>query len=253
MYPFFDKWLEDKTSRSHSIAVINVHICVSALFNKTLRDMYNSADLVAIDSMPFLKWARAFYNKKSDRFYAPDLMLEVSSKVKEKGYTFYLYGGYPEAPLRIEEYLHQHYPEVNVIGSYSPPFRPLSDEEDAQVCRSINELHPDFLWLGLGSPKQDVWIHKHLESIRGCILVPSGATFDFFSGRIRQAPLWIQKSGFEWLFRLTQDFKRLWMRYTVYNLVFLVVFFLQQIRVIRFDEYGFLRILGMKTRFGNTG
>ena len=105
MHQIFHDWLSDKNSGSHSLALVNVNCCVSALFNRRLLHLYNSADIVGVDSMPFLRWARAFYNSKSDRFYAPDLMLEASSKAKEYGYTFFLYGGSPDAPDKIEEYL----------------------------------------------------------------------------------------------------------------------------------------------------
>lgn len=251
MYPIYDSWLADKESRSHSLAVINVHICVSALFDKKIRDIYNSVDLAGIDGMPFLMWARAFYKKNSDRFYAPDLMLQVSSTVQEKGYTFFLYGGYPGAPEKIEEYLRQRFDGINVVGKYSPPFRDLTLEEEDAVCKMINDARPDFLWIGLGSPKQDVWIHQRREKIKGCIMIPSGATFDFFSHKIRQAPKWVRDSGFEWFFRLTQDFRRLWVRYTLINVVFVLMFILQRLRIATFDSEGYLRLLGWRTRFGN--
>ncbi len=231
MYPIFNKWLADKESRSHSIALVNVNCCVSALLDPSLVALYNSADIVGIDSMPFLRWARAFYKKTCDRFYAPDLVLEVSSRAKEFGYTFFLYGGSPDAPDKIEEYLKTRFEGVKVVGKYSPPFRKLSEEEDQAVCDMINEARPDFLWVGLGSPKQDVWIKEHQEKIRGTIMVASGAMFDFYSGRIKQAPRWIRQSGFEWLYRLTQDFRRLWVRYIVYNIVFVVMFGLQLTRL----------------------
>ena len=250
MFLIYDRWLSDKSSRSHALAVINVHICVSALFDKKLRDLY-SVDLAGIDSMPFLLWARAFYERASDRFYAPDLMLQVSAKAKEKGYTFFLYGGYPDAPDQIEQYLKNRFDGIRIVGKYSPPFRNLSVQEENRICAMINKVKPDFLWIGLGSPKQDVWIKRHLEKIRGSIMVPSGATFDFFGGRIKQAPLWIRNAGFEWLFRLTQDFERLWIRYTVYNLIFLFVFTLQLARIVTFDNQGFLLFLGHRTKFGN--
>lgn len=236
MYPIFDEWLKDKNGRSHSLALVNVNCCVSALFDPSLRALYNSADLVGIDSMPFLKWARAFYYKQSDRFYAPDLMLEVGSKGVKKGYTFFLYGGMPDAPNKMEAFLKSKYPNVQVVGKYSPPFRPLTPEEDEEICDMINAAQPDFLWVGLGSPKQDIWIAEHREKIRGSIIVASGAAFDFFSGHIKQAPKYIRDSGFEWFYRLFQDFRRLWVRYTVYNVIFLVTFFLQQVRVLRFKE-----------------
>lgn len=251
MYPIFDGWLSNKNGRSHSLAVINVHICVSALLDKKLRDIYSSVDLAGIDSMPFLIWARIFYRRESDRFYAPDLMLQVSSRAREKAYKFFLYGGYAGAPDKIEEFLKERFEGINIVGKYSPPFRELSAEEDESVCKMINAAKPDFLWVGLGSPKQDIWIHEHREKLRGCIVVPSGATFDFFSGKIRQAPKWIRDAGVEWLFRLTQDFRRLWVRYTLYNVVFMFFFFLEQTRIIRFDNEGFMLVFGHRTRFGN--
>ena len=234
MFPIFDGWLKDKSSRSHTIQCINVYVCVSGLFNPDLRNIYNAADITGIDGMPFLKWARTFYNKRADRFYAPDLMLEISKKAEEKGYTFFLYGGYPGAPEKMEEYLSERYEGTSVIGSYSPPFRPPTEQEDQEICDMINRLQPDFVWVGLGTPKQDFWISEHRHKIRGSILVASGATFDFFSGNIKQAPKYIRNSGLEWLYRLTKDFRRLWVRYTVYNVIFLIFFVLQRLRILRF-------------------
>jgi N-acetylglucosaminyldiphosphoundecaprenol N-acetyl-beta-D-mannosaminyltransferase len=184
--------------------------------------------------MPFLKWARAFYKKDSDRLYAPDLMLEVSNKAREHGYRFFLYGGDRDAPDKIEAYLSERFEGIRVVGKYSPPFRPLTQEEDEAVCKMINETDADFVWVGLGSPKQDVWISEHRERIRGTIMVASGATFDFFSGKIKQAPVWIRNAGFEWLYRLTKDFRRLWVRYIVYNLIFVLMFALQLTKLRRF-------------------
>jgi N-acetylglucosaminyldiphosphoundecaprenol N-acetyl-beta-D-mannosaminyltransferase len=186
--------------------------------------------------MPFLKWARTFYKRDADRLYAPDIMLHVSQRAKEKGYTFFLFGGYPEAPEKIEAYLKERFEGINVVGKYSPPFRQLTEQEDEAICEMINKAQPDFLWVGLGSPKQDLWIHQHKRKLRGCVIVPSGATFDFFSGRIKQAPESIRHLGFEWLYRLMQDFKRLWVRYTVYNVVFVSVFALQLLGVLKFKS-----------------
>ncbi len=240
MHRIFNLWLADKASRSHSLALINVNCCVSALFDKSLVNLYNSADIVGIDGMPFVRWARAFYHKSSDRFYAPDLMLETARKATECGYTFFLYGGSPGAPEKIEEYLRQRYDGLRIVGKYSPPLSKLTEDEDQAVCDMINAARPDIVWVGLGSPKQDLWIAEHREKIRGSILIASGATFDFFSGRIRQAPEWVRNAGFEWLYRLSKDFRRLWVRYTVYNLVFLAMFGLQLTRIRRFEsaDYG---------------
>ena len=235
MFQIFNTWLADKESCSHSLALVNVNCCVSALFDPRLYDLYGSADIVGIDSMPFLRWARAFFKKECDRLYAPDIMMEVGGAAKAHGYTFFLYGGAADAPDKIEEYLKARFEGINIVGKYSPPFRALTEEEDHEVCDMINRARPDFLWVGLGSPKQDVWISEHREKIRGTIMVASGATFDFFSGRIKQAPAWIRQSGFEWLYRLTKDFRRLWVRYTIYNLIFMVMFSLQLAGLRRYE------------------
>jgi N-acetylglucosaminyldiphosphoundecaprenol N-acetyl-beta-D-mannosaminyltransferase len=250
MHRIFKVWLSNKESRSHSLALINVNCCVSALFDKRLAGLYNSADIVGIDGMPFLRWARRFHNPNADRFYAPDLMLEAGRTAKEHGYTFFLYGGAPDAPEKIEAYIGERFEGVRFVGKYSPPFRPLTEEEDNAVCDMINAAKPDIVWIGLGSPKQDVWISEHREKIRGTIMIASGATFDFFSGKIQQAPEWIRESGFEWLYRLSKDFRRLWMRYTVYNVVFLAMFGLQLMRICRFDAVDAGRI---RTERGYSG
>jgi N-acetylglucosaminyldiphosphoundecaprenol N-acetyl-beta-D-mannosaminyltransferase len=236
MEAVFDRWLDDKEGQAHSLSLVNVNCCVSALFNIKLRNIYNSADMVGIDSMPFLKWARIFYKKDSDRLYAPDIMMQVSKVAKDKGYTFFLYGGYPGAPEKLEAYLRERFDRIDVVGRYSPPFRPLTENENDSICETINRARPDFLWVGLGSPKQDLWIHEHKHKLKGCIIVPSGATFDFFSGRIKQAPQFIRDLGFEWLYRLMQDFRRLWVRYTIYNIIFIGAFILQLLGVIKFQE-----------------
>jgi N-acetylglucosaminyldiphosphoundecaprenol N-acetyl-beta-D-mannosaminyltransferase len=236
MEAVFDQWLSNKESKAHSLALVNVNCCVSALFDRSLRDIYNSADLIGIDSMPFLKWARIFYKSDADRLYAPDIMLHVSQRAKDKGYTFFIYGGYPGAPEKIEAYLKERFEGINIVGTYSPPFRPFTKKENDSICEMVNEARPDFLWIGLGSPKQDLWIHENKHKLKGCIIVPSGATFDFFSGRIKQAPQFIRDLGFEWLYRLMQDFRRLWVRYTVYNIIFVSLFALQLLGILRFRK-----------------
>ena len=251
MFRLFDEWLAEKSPRAHTLAVINVQTCVKALLDRDLRRLYNDADLVGIDSMPFLWLARVSGCRDADRFYAPDLLVEVSRVAASRGYTFFLYGGFPGAPDRIQTHLERQFGHIAVVGKLSPPFRELTQDEDRAVCDMINAAVPDFLWVGLGSPKQDRWIHEHRQRLRGCIVVPSGATFDFFSGRIRQAPRWIRSSGFEWLFRLTQDFGRLWKRYTLYNVFFLFAYALQLLRVLTFDGEGYARLFGRQTRFWN--
>jgi N-acetylglucosaminyldiphosphoundecaprenol N-acetyl-beta-D-mannosaminyltransferase len=232
MFDHFDRWIAD-LSRGHSVALINVNCCVSGLLDRKVRQIYQNADLLGLDSMPFLYVARLLVKKQSDRLYAPSMMMETANVAPARNYRFYLYGGSPGAPEAMGAKLKSVSPALTIAGSFSPPFRELTKEEDDAVCKSILASGANIVWVGLGSPKQDAWIERHRERLPGCVLIASGATFDFFSGRIRQAPVWIRKAGFEWLYRLFQDPVRLWKRYTVYNILFLGALFLEKIGVLR--------------------
>ncbi len=227
-----DAWIRNKDGRSHHIACLNAYTTVLALSNPRLARIYSGADIAGADGMPFVKWIRRFRRVPCDRLYAPDIALELAQRAKDRGYTFYLYGGAPDVVTKMREYLQGRFPYLRIVGHHSPPFGPMTADEDAAVCAEINRLRPDVILVGLGTPKQDYWIDEHLTKIPGAVMVASGATFDFFGGRIPMAPRLIQQSGFEWLFRfLSKDYKRLWYRYTVCNIIFLWHFLLQILRI----------------------
>ena len=236
MFEKFDYWIGGQGSRGYGVAAVNVNCCVSGLLDARIRELYQGADLLGIDSMPFLYAARLLKNKRSDRLYAPDMMLETAKVAAARGYKFFLYGGAAEAPAAMAKMLTRVAPDLEIVGMLSPPFRTLTAEEDAEICEQILASGANILWVGLGSPKQDVWIAEHIEKLPGCILIASGATFDFFSGRIQQAPRWIQRAGFEWLYRLAQDPKRLWERYTLYNLLFLGALTLELVGLLNLER-----------------
>ena len=242
-----DLWILNKNQRSHHIATINA-FCVSlALKNKRLAEIYNSADITGPDGEPFVKWMRRIKHQKADKICARDTIIYLIKAAKEKNYSFYLYGGHPDVLESMVTNLKSEYPHINIIGQHSPPFRNLTEEEDSELIESINKLKPDIILVGLGTPKQDYWIEDHLYSIKGSVMITCGATFDFFGGRVKMAPKWIQNSGFEWLFRLLgKDFKRLWKRYTIGNLIFIWNFILQQIHL---KKYRDLQIKRFDTNF----
>lgn len=221
-------WISDKESRSHHIACLNAY-CVSLAFTDTrLRGIYNQSDIAGPDGMPFVKWIRRVMDIPCDRFAAPDIALYLAERSRVTAYTFYLYGGAPNVLVQMEEYLKTRFPYISIVGTYSPPFRELSQEEDRAICKRINALKPDIILVGLGTPKQDYWIDEHLDKLKGSVIIASGATFDFFGGRIKMAPNWIRASGFEWLYRLAgKDFFRLWKRYTYHNFLFISRFIFQ--------------------------
>jgi N-acetylglucosaminyldiphosphoundecaprenol N-acetyl-beta-D-mannosaminyltransferase len=232
MFTRIDIWLRNKSSRSHHIACINAYCVVLTLQNKRLAKIYNSADLSGPDGMPFVKWMRKTLKVSCDRFAAPDIAIQLAKRAKKKKYTFYLYGGAPDVLLKMKENLEKEFPHINIVGHYSPPFRALTPEENEEIVNNINKLSPDIILVGLGTPKQDYWIDENLYKIRGAVLIASGATFDFFGGRIKMAPEYIRKSGFEWLYRLfSKDFFRLFKRYTILNFVFLWNFLLQLLHI----------------------
>lgn len=230
-----DLWVQDKAARSHHVSTINAFCAASAVKDKGLKKIYQQADLIVPDGRPFVYWLRLFLKTPCDQFDASSVVMALAAESKNKGYTFYLYGGAPDVVVKTKSKLDQLYPHIKIVGYYSPPFRPMTEAEDRAICEEINRLKPDIVCVGLGTPKQDYWIYEHKEKIRGAVFIPSGAFFDFLSGRIKRAPQIVTKSGFEWLYRLfSKDFKRLWYRYTVMNVVFLWNFLLQQIGLRKF-------------------
>ena len=232
LFAMVDAWISDKTTRSHHIACINAYCVTLAMKNRKLARIYNGADIAGPDGIPFVKWIRTMLRTPCDRIAAPDTILELARHSAVTGYTFYLYGGDQDVVVKMKEFLEERFPHIRIIGYQSPPFRPLTEEEETAVCDEINRLKPDIICVGLGTPKQDYWIEDHLYKIRGAVFIASGATFDFFGGRIKMAPEFIRRSGFEWLYRLLgKDFLRLWKRYILMNGLFFWSFILQLLHV----------------------
>lgn len=242
LYVKIDNWIKDKEGRSHHIACVNAYNIALSINNKELYRIYNSADVTGADGMPFVRWIRKYYNQPCDRIAAPDTILKLAEHAKTRQYTFYLYGGAPEVCVKMKKYLEDRFPHIQIVGHYSPPFRDLTQEEDDAIVAEINALQPDIVCVGLGTPKQDYWIDTHINKIKGSVLIAAGATFDFFGGRIKMAPDYIRKSGFEWVYRLFgKDFKRLWKRYIVMYSVFIWNFALQKSKLATYNVIEYTR------------
>jgi len=228
MFDRIDLWIKNKKERSHHIACLNAFGLSLTLNDPLLAQIFSKADIAGPDGMPFVYWIRRISGEACDRFYAPDIVLQIAQRAEKKDYSFYLYGGAPEVVIQMKQFLEDRFPNLRIVGYHSPPFRDLSEDEDQAICAEINSLSPDILCIGLGTPKQDYWIDSHINKIRGSVMISCGATFDFFGGRVRMAPRFIQHSGFEWLYRLLgPDFKRLFKRYTLMHIKFLWNFGLQ--------------------------
>lgn len=181
----------------------------------------NSADLVTPDGMPVVWIGRMRGHSNIRRVYGPELMESLCSISQKKGYRNYFYGSTENVLNRLKKNLNKKYPELTVSGVYSPPFRRLTKEEDDRIVETINNSNSDIIWIGLGSPKQDLWMYEHRNRINAPVMVGVGAAFDFLSGVKPQAPLWVRNHGFEWLFRLVTEPRRLWRRYLIDNPLFI--------------------------------
>lgn len=198
----------------------NVNSIVHAQVNTTYSEALSHATLSVPDGMPLVWLLRAKGYPIKDRVYGPDLMLLLCAEAAKKGWRCYLYGGAEGVPEKLRDVLTARFPGLHIVGTYSPPFRTLSEEEDREICRMINDAKPDIVWVGLGSPKQDIWMYEHRDRLNVSVLHGVGAAFDFLTGRVKQAPRWMMRAGLEWLYRLFQEPRRLWRRYTITNLKF---------------------------------
>ncbi len=224
-----ENWIERQ--EPHYICVTSVHGIMESQKDERLRSIHNRAGLVTPDGMP-LVWLSRFYGfKHVERVYGPDLMLAVCKRSVSKGWKHFFYGGANGVPELLSETLQKRFPGLKVVGSYSPPFRPLTPEEDKEIVQMINNADPDIVWVGLSTPKQEHWMAEHRERLKAPVLIGVGAAFDFISGLKSQAPRWMQRGGLEWLFRLLTEPRRLWKRYLINNPLFVVLTLLQIIGV----------------------
>lgn len=200
--------------RGKYICVGNVHTTVMAHDDAQYHNVQNSAAFVLPDGKPLSVYSRKHGFPEAERVTGPDLMLELFAR--ENGLTHYFYGSTPETLAMLEEKLRAQYPHLQIVGMVSPPFKKLSEEEDAEEIRKINESGADIIWVGLGAPKQENWMYEHMDKVGG-VMIGVGAGFDYHAGNIKRAPMWMQRMSLEWLYRLLQDPKRLFKRYLATN------------------------------------
>ena len=203
-----------------SVVFAPVYDAVLAKQNAAVREAMLSADMICPDGMPIAWMQRLKGHKAAGRCCGPDVMDEVFRRSVEAGQRHFFYGSTQDVLSAMIANVEGRYQGVKVCGHYSPPFRVLSAEEDAMVIAMLDQSGADYLWVGLGCPKQQLWMHEHKQRITVPVMLGVGAAFDFFAGTKSRAPVWMQKRGLEWLFRLCSEPKRLWKRYTVYNALF---------------------------------
>lgn len=207
-------WVEGE--EPHYIAVVPAHSIMDAVDDPAFREVLNASDLATPDGMPLVWILRSRGYEYVNRVYGPDLMVAVFEHFQAKGWKHFFYGGQPGVADKLANRMGAQFPALQIVGTYSPPFRDLTEEEETHVAAMIRESQADIVWVGISSPKQEFWMAEHKDRLDAKVLIGVGAAFDFLSGRKRQAPRWIQRTGLEWLFRWFQEPRRLWPRYSQY-------------------------------------
>lgn len=222
-----------QNAASHFICVTSVHGIILARDDKSFAEILNAADIATPDGMPVVWALRSFGSQEQQRVYGPTLMLHLCESAAKHGHRIYLYGGCPEALPLLAQRLRDRFPALQIAGTHSPPFRALTASEDARIQEEILRSEADLLFVGISTPKQERWMYEHRQSFPGVTMIGVGAAFDFHAGCTPQAPLWMQRSGLEWFFRLTTEPARLWRRYLLVTPRFLPLWLLQRLKTVR--------------------
>ena len=213
-----DEWVTAGARRY--VCVTGVHGIMESRREPRLQEIHKRAGLVTPDGMPLVWWSKWCGWRHTKRVYGPDLLLACCERSITTGYRHFFYGGSDGVADLLACRLSRRFPGLSVAGTYTPPFRPLTTEEDDEVVRRLNDAGADIVWVGLSTPKQEYWMAEHLDRIDAPVMIGVGAAFDFHSGLKRQAPVWMQQGGLEWAFRLAMEPRRLWKRYLRNNPAF---------------------------------
>jgi N-acetylglucosaminyldiphosphoundecaprenol N-acetyl-beta-D-mannosaminyltransferase len=220
-------WIDETVTRGRRgyICVSATHLVMATRDDPELRAAVLGSDLTVPDGQPLVWALNLLGHGLEDRVYGPDLMERACERAARTGRRMYLYGGRSHGALvQLTRNLRLRHPGLRIVGGYVPPFRELTAAEKASVAADIARSGAEVVWVGIGVPKQELWMAEMRPRLPGCVLVGVGAAFDFHGGLIPQAPSWMQRFGLEWAFRLAQEPRRLWRRYLRYNPRFVVGF-----------------------------
>jgi N-acetylglucosaminyldiphosphoundecaprenol N-acetyl-beta-D-mannosaminyltransferase len=213
--------------RKGFVCLTGVHGVMEAQRDPRLAGVFAEAALVVPDGMPTVWVGRHQNHKQMSRVAGPDLMLEVLRREEFRGVTHFFCGGKEGIAQELRESLLAHYPFLEIVGTYTPPFGPLSAAQEQELIDTVQRLQPDIVWVGISTPKQELFMQRYLPLLDTTLMFAVGAAFDFHTGRISDCAEWIKRSGLQWLHRLLQDPKHLWRRYLRNNPSFVAHIFLQ--------------------------
>lgn len=209
-----------KELKGQYICFSNVHTTVMAHDNPDYRAIQNGSAYTFPDGSPIARQQKRLGYMNAERVSGPDFMNAMFRGTMDGKISHYFYGSTEETIEKLRKGLEKNYPGIYIKGMYSPPFRDLTPEEDAQTVQMLNDSGADIIWIGLGAPKQEKWMAAHKDKVNA-LMIGVGAGSNFYAGTVKRAPKWVQKAGMEWLYRLLQDPKRLWKRYFVTNIKYI--------------------------------
>lgn len=199
----------------------DAHLFIRAAREREARNALAGAGFVLADGIAVLLAARLLGTEIPERIPGPFLMRTLCEHGLQKGYKHFFYGSTEAVLARLVGELSGRLPGLRIVGTHSPPYRVLSPSEDAEITERINSCHPDIVWVALGAPKQEIWAHDHLGRLNAPLILPVGAAFDFLSGTVPRAPLWVQRMGMEWLYRAFTGGRRVFLRNAKYDFLML--------------------------------
>ncbi len=213
--------VEEHINNKYPVGYITL-VCVDSLYNaqrnQSFKDVCNNSYLSLPDGIPLVWIARSKGVKKIKKnTRGTDFMYKFIENTSRKQYKHFFYGGYEGIADELKKFFEIKFKGVKIVGTYCPPFRKLTENEDRDICEKINSSHADIVWVGLGAPKQEYWMYEHKDKLNVSLMIGVGAAFDFLTGNKKQAPKWMQRLGLEWLFRLYSEPRRLWKRYLIGN------------------------------------
>jgi len=221
-----EHWIETE-EQNYVCVCANESIMISQKHSE-LRRSLNQAGMVVPDGISLVWASRLLGHRGVEQVRGTDLMVQVCSMTAQKGYSNFLYGATEDVLDKLANNLKQRFPELKIVGTCAPPFRPLTEQESKHIIDTINAANPDVLWVGLGGTKQDVWMAHYIDHLDVPVIVGIGAAFDFISGNKPECPRWIQKIGLEWFFRFVEEPRRLWRRAS-YNPIFAYKILMQKL------------------------
>ena len=206
-----------RNRRKGYVCVTGVHGVMEAQSDSEFKEILNNSLLTTPDGMPTVWVGRLQGFQHMDRVYGPDLMLEVCRLSEERGYTHYFYGGNEGVAEKLANALRRRYPKIDIVGMHTPPFRPLNPAEEQALQEHVTKTRPDFVWVGLSTPKQERFMADHIGALDCTLMLGVGAAFDVHTGATKDAPQWVKRAGLQWIHRFLQEPSRLWRRYLINN------------------------------------